>query len=349
MKNYILMLPLLLALSSCAHAPDPFIVSAPVKPDFKPLATNGYIYGRFQHNSYEPSRNSLGNRIAVRIVDEINPASEPLLIAVGPQSDSVKAFEVKAGRYRISDYVFGNHRESKPIGHVALSKPFVVEAGKAYYIGDFFVNSNIYYKDHKYTVEWQVEDVQSRFRGSTIAISAAHTHLQSMPKINVFPDLISSNQKVLIEPLYKDEPIPAGQGVFFGEFKLSTLNVENPQKLQFSLLAVPEDGGPSYSIPFDLKKKIVTAPIPPGRYRLKNPDNVPAAPDVTSIHTTFEIKENAATYIGNHLISLVGRNIDGKEKISGGYAGSKNQFSDASKNLLIAYPQLVGVKIEDGR
>jgi hypothetical protein len=115
----------------------------PIKTSYIPNAGKGYIYGKFSLRkdfmnnarlALQVENKTSGNLISIRLLDE----------------NQVYAIEVDPGTYQLKNFVyallgavmeFETRKIAIPANPAYLSQQFIVERGKAYYIGDYFGSS----------------------------------------------------------------------------------------------------------------------------------------------------------------------------------------------------------------
>lgn len=129
------------ALAACAHVN----LQEPMKPSAAASSTKGYLYGRFNLDS------DTGYRIWIRLenVDTRRTFEIPFQDLTAP----AYAIEVEPGTYRITEFVqtaagpasmlteYDVKKMPIPPTLNFISRRVLVEAGKGYYLGDFFATS----------------------------------------------------------------------------------------------------------------------------------------------------------------------------------------------------------------
>jgi len=102
----------------------------------------------------------------------------PYVIAVNP------------GDYFIEKIIFGEKRKEKKISS-SFSKPFFsVEAGKAYYIGDYEAETGVDFYIIASRLNWRLKKVTNNYASTTKQIESQIPFLKNIPKVNFFGDAL---------------------------------------------------------------------------------------------------------------------------------------------------------------
>lgn len=147
----------------------------------------GYFYGRF---STDPGFSLASTRMGVVItsVDKkheiglsFEPTLDPYAVAVDP------------GDYQATHIVFrggGGSDQLKPFPEELSSRVIHVEAGKAYYIGDFDGTMKTTFLVLFIASRWRIGQIANEFAGTTAKLDALLPQMKNMPKVDVFGDLL---------------------------------------------------------------------------------------------------------------------------------------------------------------
>lgn len=154
-----------LALNLCACAAIavlPVVLPVPT-PDVTIDADHGYIYGRFLLTT--PSSSTFGGDLfKIGLVIAENDTGVPRTVQF-QRTLRVSVIAVKPGTYKLLKFLQEGTLREALIGEAVveekLTKAFSVEAGKAYYIGDFFVESNRRSLFSK--IDWSLERVVNEY------------------------------------------------------------------------------------------------------------------------------------------------------------------------------------------
>lgn len=311
---------LLLMLSACFNA------TAPVRGEAPPKKEKAFIYGRFQHNG-DPEKmlgsGPAGFNVGLNITD-LKYTGYPVLLGFKPSADAVYAVAVTPGQYKIGEWVEQNY--IKPNTLTGLDESFQVEAGKAYYIGDYTAeisNSGRYFYS-------KLGPVRLRFRHTTQELNHLSPALKELPKISVF------NPDNTLEPLEEGDTIPPGHGMVLGELSASHHDLAQLQPPRL-LLRLTSGNGSFYTLAFGDRREYVLATLPAGTYTInklmignKSKTIAPEAP-----YARITVYEGRATYIGKHEFDLN----------NGGYKGVRNTYGSASDLAPLQYKQLASQPI----
>jgi hypothetical protein len=139
--------------------------------DASPQPEVGYIYGRFVLNEQisSPLPSKLGLVLQEQKTDatytiKFKPVDVPSLVAVKPGTYALK----KLG--------------GKSLAESPLTQPFVVDAGKAYYVADFTVQSSeLWFPGLVYSYSWKVDAIRDNYESTTAELKAKFPHLSFLP------------------------------------------------------------------------------------------------------------------------------------------------------------------------
>ena len=157
--------------------------------DASPQPEVGYIYGRFALNEQisAPLPSKMGLVLQEQHTDstytiKFKPVEtsvyrdgvwitkrvdDPSLIAV---------IAVKPGTYTLKKL------GGKSLGASRLTQPFVVDAGKAYYIADFAVQSSeVWLPGLAYAYSWKVDALSDNYESTTAELKAKFPHFSLLP------------------------------------------------------------------------------------------------------------------------------------------------------------------------
>lgn len=156
--------------------------------------SKSYIYGRF---NLAPRANVLQMGLVVTSSDKkqtvtfkFEKEADPYVIAVNP------------GDYLINSLIFatgeGNKEGERPLYTAFSNRVFSVEAGKAYYIGDYeggitrtFGISSTPGQLIGFQNDWRLKSTKNNFAVTTELIETQIPFLKNIPKNNVFGDLLT--------------------------------------------------------------------------------------------------------------------------------------------------------------
>lgn len=167
-------------LASCTSSLPPLIswarFSPPVAQSFQLNTNTAVVYGRF---ATEPDF-AFGNKLALRLRNE-NSKQEYLIQC--RNKDSVCAFAVEPGRYRVAGFVatFIDHRT---VGRRSLpnTPSFDVLSNSVTYLGDF----TAYAKIAVIAQEWGVTGLTNNFVATTDELRRKYPNLASVSVLTMF-------------------------------------------------------------------------------------------------------------------------------------------------------------------
>jgi hypothetical protein len=182
-RNSFLFVLAVAVLSGCLkYAPS-------IYPDEALEPAKGYLYGRF---SEEPGF-SLGLTkmgVVVTSVDKkqvialkFEPGLDPYAVAVDPG-------DYQTTRIIYTQSAANDIRGEKPFPEELVNRVIHVEAGKAYYLGDYDGASNstflVLFIEH----EWRIGKIANEFAGTTAKLEELLPKMKGMPKVDVFGELL---------------------------------------------------------------------------------------------------------------------------------------------------------------
>lgn len=184
-RNIFLFVLAVVLLSGCLRY-EPFIY-----PDDALEPTKGYIYGRFGADpglKFDATQmgvvvTSVGKKRQIALRFERSP--DPYAVAVDP------------GDYQVTHIVYthgadNSIRGEKPLPADLASRVIHVEAGKAYYIGDYDGASKSTFLVLFIAHEWRLGKVANEFAGTTAKLEELLPKMKGMPKVDVFGDSLVS-------------------------------------------------------------------------------------------------------------------------------------------------------------
>jgi hypothetical protein len=147
--------------------------------EFNPAAS--YLYGRFQTENSGPVRHTFMGLI-------IENGGKKIVIGLEPDKHRPKMFAVKPGRYTIKGILCGDNQLDIQLG--AQSREFLVEPGKAYYIGEVqgqtvSMFDQAFYHMDQYKVGCELGDIQSAYHETTAALKERFPPLARMETVDV--------------------------------------------------------------------------------------------------------------------------------------------------------------------
>ncbi|MEK6743027.1 MAG: hypothetical protein AABZ15_05440 [Nitrospirota bacterium] len=156
-----------------------------IYPDDMIEPSKGYLYGRFSDaRGFNLISTQIG--IVVTSVDKkreiglrFEPTLDPYAIAVEP------------GDYHTTHIVFqggGGNDQRKPFPYELSGRVINVEAGKAYYLGDFDGTTKSTFLVLFTASEWRMNKIANDFAGTTAKLEELLPKMKGMPKVDVFGD-----------------------------------------------------------------------------------------------------------------------------------------------------------------
>ena len=149
----------------------------------------GYLYGRFSADlDFNWGATKMG--VVITSVDKkqeialrFEPTLDPYAVAVDPG-------DYQATRIVYTQSAANEIRGEKPFPEELTGRVIHVEAGKAYYLGDYDGASKstflVLFIDH----EWRIGKIANEFAGTTAKLDALLPQLKNMPKVDVFGDAL---------------------------------------------------------------------------------------------------------------------------------------------------------------
>ncbi|MBN8444175.1 MAG: hypothetical protein J0M22_01725 [Gammaproteobacteria bacterium] len=170
LKKFLTIFAICLAVSGCASFS-------------KRLATNevldaksGYIYGRFSLVDRSSGMGHLRMAVGLQSTKEYSIQFD--------KEQPVSVIRVAPGTYNISKLIFATYdyipTGEEPITEPKLTKPFTVEAGKAYYIGDYVGEVDIQQNGFEVTKLWNLNSIRDFYEGTTTEFRALFPLLQDL-------------------------------------------------------------------------------------------------------------------------------------------------------------------------
>jgi hypothetical protein len=142
------------------------IFTSALSPETKPEPGAGYVYGRFTLNE---SSFGIGH-LRMGLVLEDKEKTESYTIQF-EWTDSPFVIAVKPGNYALKKFVFASwdyvSEGEKKLPEGPLTKAFVVEPGKAYYIADLVGQSTASFNGFATTHSWRLESVKDDYEKTT--------------------------------------------------------------------------------------------------------------------------------------------------------------------------------------
>lgn len=152
-----------LLLVSCANFVPPLKANAKIEPE------KAYVYGRFSKND-----NSL--RMGVEL------AGSKLYLLEFESKDQITMLAVLPGTYHLSRFIYalgdGTLRGESAIVQSTLTTSMTLEAGKAYYVGDFAGEATIQ-SDGMY---WEITKIDNRFAATSREMELKYPQFATLPK-----------------------------------------------------------------------------------------------------------------------------------------------------------------------
>lgn len=144
--------------------------------DAKPEIGKAYVFGRFALQASQSGPGYL--RIGVELQEKTNGRGYTMQF---DQSGDPSLVEVKPGTYSLTEFVFAywtyESAGSRPVSDVRLTKPFVVEPGKAYYLGDYVGHSDA---SRFGVAAWRISSVRDRFASTTDEVREKYPGLRDI-------------------------------------------------------------------------------------------------------------------------------------------------------------------------
>ncbi len=170
LKKFLTIFAICLAVSGCAS------FSKRLAPNEALDAKSGYIYGRFilidRNNKFGHLRMAVGLQSTKEYAIQFDREQPVSVIRVAP------------GTYNISKLIFATYDYTKtgekPITEPKLTKPFTVEAGKAYYIGDYVGEVDVQQNGLEVTSMWDLTSIRDFYEGTTTEFRALFPLLQDL-------------------------------------------------------------------------------------------------------------------------------------------------------------------------
>ncbi|MGD8570092.1 MAG: tetratricopeptide repeat protein [Gammaproteobacteria bacterium] len=184
-----------------------------LKRDAAVNAESSYVYGKF-HIDGDGSTASSYN-IALKLLHKIHQNSATEKYIGFETENDIYAVEVPAG-----DYEFGSVVYMSDVGKVFFEKklnpesPIIklhLQAGKAYYLGDYIGETSYTSGVTQYTIRWQLKSLKDKFGTTTKAFTDKYQKFNSIEKVNLvasfkeqlFSQLISELRR--LDDLIRDE------------------------------------------------------------------------------------------------------------------------------------------------
>lgn len=150
--------------------------------------TVGYVYGRFNLTPVS----SLNARIGLVVQEEQTGETYTILFHRARKSP-VAVTAMKPGVYTLTKFSFakkdlfvmGTELRDSVITDQRLAKPFRVEPGKAYYIGDFVGQSSVEYGYSIHTFHWKIRSIRNNYEDSTEELKGKYPNLKDVETISV--------------------------------------------------------------------------------------------------------------------------------------------------------------------
>lgn len=324
-----------------------FIASAPVAKDAPLSGKEGYIYGRFLHKSYVEGSRTKDIGVNVQDLSQNLGANQPTpyMMAVKPAEEAVYAIAVKPGQYRLSQFVYGDNFRTKDINWKPLNQAFNVEAGKAYYVGDYTATGSVIYGSNVITTRWKFEDVAFRFRSTSNELDRRYPAFQAIAKVFPYGDELTD-----IEALGEHEAVSPSDGLIYGEFKLSTENIKDPKDIYIALV-VENEAGKVSTVKFSLERRIKAFPLPPGKYTVNKiiVGSTTQTIEDSKNHMTFSVQAGEAIYLGSHDYQIERFNVDGENRFRDSYQKSFDKYQVDKDRATAAYDGFAGLKQGNAR
>lgn len=151
-----------LLLVSCANFVPPLKPNAQVDP------AKAYVYGRFSSNSH-----------TLRMGVEL--AGPKLYLFEFQDKDQITMLAVTPGTYQLSRFVYaetdGTMKGETAIVQSTLTRSMTLEAGKAYYVGDFTGEGTF----NGIRMRWQVTGIDNRFAATTAEMQQKYPQFAQLP------------------------------------------------------------------------------------------------------------------------------------------------------------------------
>lgn len=158
-----------------------------IGPDDALVPAKGFLYGRF-------SRERGGNLGATQMGVVVTSVDKKREIALRFEQDlDPYAVAVEPGDYQVTHFIQTQSADNHTIGEqpfpAELSRRVMhVEAGKAYYIGDYDGAMKSTFMVLFIGHEWGIGKITNDFDGTTAKLNALLPQMKSMPKVDVFGD-----------------------------------------------------------------------------------------------------------------------------------------------------------------
>ena len=182
--SFFLVLAVILMSGCMGYAPS-------INPDDAIEPSKGYLYGRFSRES-GPNLGATQMGVVVTSVDKKREIALKFEQDLNPY-----AVAVDPGAYQVTHFVQTQSADNHTIGEQPFPEELSrrvthVEAGKAYYIGDFEGDMKSTFLVLFVGHEWRIGKIVNDFAGTTEKLNALLPQMKNMPKIDVFGDALVS-------------------------------------------------------------------------------------------------------------------------------------------------------------
>jgi len=172
MNFRIIRVVILLGLAGLLAACQTFTPAIDTQSKAKP--GTAYVYGRFklQHaDSFGRLRMGIelqGKQKGPAYIIQFEPSNDPSGIAVTPGTYSLTKLVFASANYEAEG--------EKLLSSDKLTKKFKVEAGKAYYIADFYASTSTGFRSHS----WRLESFRDNFEETTTEMKSRYPNLKEL-------------------------------------------------------------------------------------------------------------------------------------------------------------------------
>lgn len=277
-----------------------FVVTPKVPETATPTPGDAYIFGRFAMTDGSSAyKNNLQSHIALQLTrDDAISGSPAINIALQfPPDRPVYAIAVRPGTYHLQGWKMSNGMKSKDFApdNKELVKPFKVEAGQAYYLGDFVGESSVLPMDNKIHYHWWITQINYEFDRTDEEFRAAYPLLTQLPHIDV-------HEKVSISArLRADSTVDKDSGVIFGRFLQRDLSKTNAPDNEVVLVMHHRDTGKLLRIALRSKDPLHAYAVNPGTYVVDGllVNGEPFGRDLKLMPAEITVGAGEAVYVGD--------------------------------------------------
>jgi hypothetical protein len=150
----------------------------------KPTGKEAYLYGRFHMNAAAHKLAIQGHQT---MGFTFKCADEKSYTVKFDRDQPLQVVKISPGSCSLTEIVYsdadGFLKSRKPAPQV-MQRAAVFEAGKAYYLGDFYAEGNQTSGGGRVSWNWRITNVANDYRGTTEKLRLAFPHLSTLPTEN---------------------------------------------------------------------------------------------------------------------------------------------------------------------